>query len=606
MILLTCFALVSGEKNCSKSENTNILDMNERLPDFECKKTGCASSNNKTEDIKTIIKSACYEDRRCVVDDGDKINAERSCFGKGTHGENDQSEKKAKWSFSWKGKTKKTKTVDVCHDSGSNFETNSESTDTTSKPCSREKDVGGTKSKKKKTSKVKKRTRNTLAKVLDTNAGNKISDSTNVDCDTKTSNEVSDLTNTETSQFQSSLSSENSNCVLDSANDSISMQNVTETSRNEKGGKGFDGEFGKVNLESSDKIQTEVSCENTAVSKLQLSLTPGSNNCIVEFGNDSVCGQSATDDGSSNTDSTKKVESDSGEINLETCEDMKAEQSVKGEESVKAEERLMAEGLCESTKSGSETAKKSYFDILMQSSKKKAFEKHVSEEVNREVKPDDSGNNCCEKTTKGSTMEDSSRKNAKKAKGNKTSRRRKITGDAAEDVGETDGNKSALVSSPSKQNRRNTHDSKQEKNETKGKTDRKSGRRKRSIDSAEIINEPNQKEELDIECSEDKVEIKPSERTKRSRTATSTSKESLKESLEVISPDKQLGPVQNTERMTLFKGKEEDPVPSRDCEENCESKVGESSQSDGEDKDVNEDCEDAVSTKQKRRSKRLR
>jgi hypothetical protein len=579
-------SLILGEKSHSESEKTSYKKMTECIPNVEGKKANCAGSDNNTEDIKNTVQSDCHDDSKCVIIDGHNASPKHGCFTNSDLNKNDHSEKKAKWSFSWKGKAKKAKIIDACPDSDSDFETNNESTDTSSKPCSLKKKVASAKSKSKKASKVKEGRTNPSTKILDRKPPHKMSDSTNVKCDTKTPNEISGITNTKTPEPQLSLPPENSNCVLESGNDSILIQNITESSCNENSGNNFNGDFGIANLESSDKTNAGSPHEMTTTSKLQLSLTPGNNDCVLEIGNDSSNVQSLIES-SSNANSTKNFEDESEEINLETFNDKKTEESVKADENIKAEESVKADSLrknTETSQAGSGTPKKSFFDILMQSSKAKAFVQHIGAEVSREISPENSGNNC-----------------QGKGKVNKTSRRKKISG-GDEHVGETDGNETAFVSPSRKKTKKKTKkESKVDKKETKEKTVRKSIRKKRRIDSAETISESDQKEEVDIECSQDNVETKPSTRSRRTRSSTSTRKE-LEESLEIVCSDKQLG----TEDLLKDKEKGEDPVPQAGCEDDDESKVGESNLSCIEAKVGKEKYEDTVSAKQKRRSRRLR
>jgi hypothetical protein len=548
---------------------------------FQREKSPMAAENDgENEEEKTAIVILDCAQSKCTGNDGGKMaHRENSCSRQSGPNKKEQNEKKSKWNFTWKGKIKKAKPVDNCHDDDSDFETNNESTNASSKPSNLEKSVAGTKSKNKKASRVKERTRNPSTKVRDTKRNDKISDSANVNCDSKTSFKDSDMASPATSESQQT------SLLAEFQSDSISIRSVTQSSCDDESGKNVDVRFDKVDL----RIQTEGSCESTTVS--QLSRVPESGDCVLELRTDSVCKQNVSEE-SINENTTKKFESSSGEISVEGCNDANDEGISQGKENINIKEGVKTTGLCnssETSNSGTETPKKSYFDILMQSSKAKAFAKQVSSEVGDQARHDDSASISCEKTKLRNKIDDSPTKNEKKGRARKP-RRKKISGckeDAKPRVNETDGNESA---------------------NNEEKTVRKSARRTRSLHSLETLCVSDPKEEMNIECSNDKVEFKPSTRTRVSRTATSRRIESMEKNFESVSSKKPPGPEENAEKMALVDGKEENFAPSRsiDIEAECETKVADSSQCCDEVKGVNEDCGDNVSTKQKRKSKRLR
>ena len=560
--------LILDENGPSKSAKANDEEIDECIQTV--KKVNCPTGENKEDAITIAVKSDCSVNTNCSVDDGEKNIAKPSFVKEGGTKKEDLNEKKTKWNFSWKGKMKKTKAVDVCHDSDSDFETNNVSTDTNSKSCSLDK--SGTKSRKKKATKVLERTTKLCTNVARSNRSNKTSNMTHANSETKTCSKVSDLANISTSKLEP--------CLLgEYENDSISIQNITKSSCNDKVSKNFDGEIAKVNLESCDKIEAEGSCQNTIVSPL--SRTRESKNCVLR--NDSVFVQSFAED-STDKKTTENVGYNSAKASSEKYNDQNSVERTKDKETIKAKEGLKTETSCKSSdmsKSGSESPKKSYFDILMQSSKAKAFEQQVSCEIGGQVRQDKSDNDCCEKTAKRNKLEDVLKSSDKKRKTSKT-RRKKISG-CEENISETDGNESA-------------------KNEKNGKTIRRSARKTRRKNVSETICESDLKDEVDIECSEAKVENRPLIRTRRSRTLTSTIKESVEEGLVAASSDEQREREKNVEKGELLKGKQED-LQLMDTEGGSESKVADSSQSCNEIKDVSGDY---VASNQNKRSKRLR
>lgn len=526
--------------------------MNACRPHVEIQKAKCVDSGItcSTEEINTDVQHLCHEDSNFVFSDVQDVN--RKCDLEKI----DHSDKKAKWNFTWKGKSKKAKVDNIAHDNDFDFETNRDLTSTGSELHSHQKAIASTKSKRTKKSRVGGSILKPSKTGLDTNLSSNVLDNTDAEYDIKTLHEISQGKNKETLDFPS-LPPE---CNNRGRNDSKSIH-VIESSCNENSCENLGRK--SDNMALYNKITADDLCKSTSASKSQLSFTKERHSSLIES--------------SYNVNDFENIEDDSKAINLGICDDLEAGESDESKRMI--EDR----GLCKTTdKTGLETPKKSYFDILMQNSEKNTDKTQIQGQENYGSKRSEKANEC--------QMKYSSRYNEKTRNVNKTSRKKNHSGDS-EDVGLTNSNESSMK----KQNR---GDSGIHQTETKEKKLRKSSRRKIKT---------NENEKMNTGCSagEDRDECESS--TRKSRAAAresgktkSRKNETLEESPECSGEQlEKAGEIEHCER------KEMDIVPLSPSQEENQVKGRKNNQSANGATD-SEERENAVSTKQKSKSNRLR
>ena len=518
--------------------------MSECEPSLEIQKGNCVGVDNITEEMGNGVQNLCNEDSNFIASDVRGANPDNDYSKKVDLNMIDSSDKKAKWSFTWKGKTKRVKADNVGHGSDSHFGTNCNSACISFEPLGGQKVGATTRSKRTEKPRDEGSKINPSRKAVETNLSGIVLDNTG---NTKTIHQIQHETDKEPSDLLS-LTTECRNRGFE--NDLKSIRAI-ENSCEEDSCKNLESESDIVAL--SDNIL----CEGALASKNQLSCRNKNNNSLT--------------DSLYNVKDTENFDTDSKSINLEICDNPgTSEQRIKSKE-------MMDGGLCKTTdKTRLEAPKKSYFDILMQSSEASAGKNQICAQEAQE----NHNSKICKKA-KGDTMKDSSGKNNERnRKVKKTSRKGKFRGDSKA----VDGTNSS--ESPMK--KQNKHDSKIQLTETGGRfTVKKSTLRKIEADKTE-------NEELNIECIEEGDKDQSESLTRKSRTVT-------RRSAIATSSNDQL---QKTEEMEICEGNgvvATVPLP-RSLESDL-SEGGGSNQSGNIAKDAEEN---AVSTKQKRKSKRLR
>ena len=508
-------------------------EVKECIPHVEIQKTNYVDGDNTCvpEEMKTDVQHLCHEGSHNTFSGVKDVN--RKCDLEKI----DRSDKKAKWNFTWKGKTKKAKVDSVVPDSdltGTSLELHSHQTA-----------VASTKSKTTKKSIVGGSKLNPSGTSFDTKISSNVSDNADAEYDVRALG-ISEGKHKETLNFPS-LPPECRNRGLGFGNHSKSIH-VIASSCNGNSCKNLGTQ--SDNLAFYNKITADDSCKSTSASKIQPAFSG-----LIES--------------SYNMNDRENVEGDSRAISSEICDDLVSKKSDESKSMIK---------------DGLETPKKSYFDILMQKSKASADKMQIFVEVQENY-----GSKRCEKAN-ANKIEDSSRNNEKTRNVNKTSQK------SDHDVGLTN----SLQSSMKKQNRGY---SKIHQTETREKRVRKSTRRK-------IKANENENEKANTECctGEDMDECESSTCKSRvaageSDKATSIKKESLEESADVVCSDEQ---IEKAKEVELCKGKEVNIVALSCGQDINEVKSRECNQSENRAKGSEEDRENALSTKQKNRSKRLR
>lgn len=518
--------------------------MSECEPYWEIQKGNCVGVDNITEEMGNGVQNLCNQDSNFIASDVRGANPDNDYSKKVYFNMIDSSDKKAKWSFAWKGKTKRVKADNVGHDSDSHFVTNCNSACISFEPRGRQKVGATTRSKRTEKPRDEGSKINPSTKAVETNLSGIVLDNTG---NTKTIHQIPH----ETEKEPSDLLSLTTECRNRGFENDLKSIRVIENSCSEDSCK---------NLESESDIlalSDNVLCESASASKSQLSCSNKNNNSLTES--------------LYNVNDTENLDADCKSINLETCDNPgKSEQRIKSKE-------MMDGGLCKTTdKTRLEAPKKSYFDILMQSSEASAGKNQICV---LEAQENHSSKMC--KKAKGDTMKDSSGKNNERnRKVKKTSRKGKFSGDSKG----VDGTNSC--ESPVK--KQNKCDSKIQPTETGGRfAIKKSTRRKIEANKTE-------NEEVNIECSGDGDKDQSESLTRKSRTAT-------RRSAIAASSNDQL---QKTEEMEICEGNGVmATVPLPRSQEGDQSEGGGSNQS-GNIAKVAE--ENVLSTKQKRKSKRLR
>ena len=515
--------------------------MSECEPHLEIQKGNCVGVDNITEERGNGVQNLCNEDSNFIASDVRGANPDNDYSKKVDLNMIDSSDKKAKWSFTWKGKTKRVKADNVGHDSDSHFVTNCNSACISFEPLGGQKVGATTRSKRTEKPRDEGSKINPSRKAVETNLSGIVLDNTG---NTKTIHQIKHETGKEPSDLLS-LTTECRNRGFE--NDLKSIRAI-ENSCNEDSCKNLESESDILAL--SDNIL----CEGASASKNQLSCRNKNNNSLTES--------------LYNVNDTKS-------INLEICDNPgTSEQRVKSKE-------MMDGGLYKTTdKTRQEAPKKSYFDILMQSSEASAGKNQICA---LEAQENHSSKIC--KKAKGDTIKDSSGKNNERnRKVKKTSRKGKFSGDSKG----VDGTNSS--ESPMK--KQNKCDSKIQPIETGGRfAVKKSTRRKIEGDKTE-------NEELNIECSEDGVKDQSESLTRKSRTAT-------KRSAIATSSNDQF---QKTEEMEICEGNGVmATVPLPRSQEGDQSEGGRGRRGSNQSGNIAKDAEENVlSAKQKRKSKRLR
>ena len=309
------------------------------------------------------------------------------------------------------------------------------------------------------------------------------------------------------------------------------------------------------NSKLSNNRETEDLCEGTSCN----------NYCISKTASDPLCLKGFTET-MSDSNSGNDIKEESRQINIRGCDVNK--------ECIKS------------------PGKMNYFDILMQSSKTKAFEKQISADI--EVQQEKSDDNCCEQS-KESKVHESSQMNRKKGKMSNEISKGKNIGCNESSGSEISCNDVILVSPPKTQNKRSSRNTKSDQNKTEQKCVRKSTRRKKSIDPVDNVGEF---KEVKNQPLKQNHETKKSDEVKL--------KKSLVENSGGLCCDRIFESAETMDHVALPEGNDKEDCTQSKFNKKDRSTVKKSDQSHNEVKDMKEDNKDIFTKKKRRESRRFR